>query len=203
MRGNKSITIFIATLLNLLIGARYRNIVLQDLYWFVASIFHFEPMPKENSLHYKLPAEIFIHIFSFLDVTPLCSIRSVCKLWKTQSDNQTLWKVLTHKYFGIHSIKDDNWKKYFMELYQYQFAQEFITFDPNASPIKNTANVTVVGDAKVGKTIFLMTCLKMLQEWFLDYIPKVISIPKELEIALKETSVKLCLRDTVGDTEYR
>lgn len=151
-----------------------------------------------------LPAEVIVHIFSFLDVKPLCSVRYVCKFWKIQSDNQILWKALTLKYFGIHSIKDENWKKYFMELYQHQFAKEFITFDPISFPVHNPEQikVTVVGDSKVGKTLYLMTCLKMIDKWDTDKrIPTGIDA-EELEIKLKETSARLNLWDALTQSGY-
>lgn len=112
---------------------------------------------------------------------------------------------MTLKYFGNHSIKDDNWKKYFIELYQLQFAKEFVTFDPNSSPMHNKdLKVTVVGDSQVGKTLYIMTYSKMIDKWnykWGDYVPTVMD-NNELKITLKEKTVILSLWDTAGHNDY-
>lgn len=91
-----------------------------------------------------------------------------------------------------------------MELYQHQFAKEFITFDPISFPVHNPEQikVTVVGDSKVGKTLYLMTCLKMIDKWDTDKrIPTGIDA-EELEIKLKETSARLNLWDALTQSGY-
>jgi hypothetical protein len=155
-------------------------------------------MPNKP-LHETLPAELILLIFSNFDPKTLCTIRLVCKFWKTQSDHQTLWKALTLKTFGPLSEQVNDWRKKFIELHQCQFAIEFVTFE-NRPPVKNkTLKVTMVGESNSGKTRFLIACSK--KDYDIEYVPIVID-QIYFDITLKDTTVVLNIWDTPGQHEY-
>jgi hypothetical protein len=49
----------------------------------------------------RLPSEVWIHIFSFLDPKSLCRASQASKTWKPLADDQSLWKSLCK----VHNVK--------------------------------------------------------------------------------------------------
>eukprot|EP01087_Luapelamoeba_hula_P022354 TRINITY_DN797_c3_g1_i2.p1 TRINITY_DN797_c3_g1~~TRINITY_DN797_c3_g1_i2.p1 ORF type:complete len:624 (+),score=131.67 TRINITY_DN797_c3_g1_i2:102-1973(+) len=81
---------------------RYVDQVMHHTQQFVAlAKRHAPPFPPTLGLFCILPAEVIMHLFSFMGPHQLTAARLVCKLFASFSRDQTLWKALTEKRFGI------------------------------------------------------------------------------------------------------
>ena len=54
-------------------------------------------MAVEQSPFNRLPNELIVNIFKYLAVPDLCSVSSVCRLFKMNADQDQIWKTKINK----------------------------------------------------------------------------------------------------------
>jgi len=79
----------------------------------------------DEGIH-KLPSEIMVHLFGFLEVADINNLRLVCKYWKELSDSPQIWRSLCMEDFNVCSAEpkrfnyktlyEKDWRKFYVEM---------------------------------------------------------------------------------------